>query len=164
VTARDLEATRAAQGTTIQPGDIVLIRFGWLNWYLTQASPQVRETLRTEQVHPGLEQSHEILAWLWDHRVSLVAADNFALECWPAIPGSPFYTRAERQEGVRDPHSGIMHRALIGLLGMPIGELWNLDPLAEACAAYRRWSFLLTAAPLTVVGGVGSPANAIALR
>ena len=55
-------------------------------------------------------------------------------------------------------------RALIGLLGMPIGELWNLDPLAGACAADRRWSFLLTAAPLTVVGGVGSPANAIALR
>jgi hypothetical protein len=65
---------------------------------------------------------------------------------------------------MRDPHSGIMHPALIGLLCMPIGEEWNLDPLAEACAADRRWSFLLTAAPLTVVGGVGSPANAIALR
>jgi hypothetical protein len=31
-------------------------------------------------------------------------------------------------------------------------------------AADRRWSFLLAAAPLSVVGGVGSPANAIALR
>jgi kynurenine formamidase len=164
VRVRELEETRAAQGTTIQPGDILLIRFGWLNWYLTEASPQVRESLRTEQVHPGLEQSHEVLAWLWDHRVSLVAADNFALECWPAVPGSPFFTRAEREEGARDPHSGIMHRALIGLLGTPIGELWNLDPLAAACAAGRRWSFLLTAAPLSVVGGVGSPANAIALR
>ena len=56
-----------------------------------------------------------------------------------------------------------MHRVLIGLLGMPIGELWHLDPLAAACAADRRWSFLLTAAPITVVGGVGSLANAIAL-
>jgi len=27
-----------------------------------------------------------------------------------------------------------MHRVLIGLLGMPIGELWHLDPLAAACA------------------------------
>ncbi|MBV9206185.1 MAG: cyclase family protein [Actinobacteria bacterium] len=164
VSARELEDTRAAQGTTIQPGDIVLIRFGWLHWYLTEASLQVRETLRTNQIHPGLAQSHEILAWLWDHRVSLVAADNFALECWPAIPDSPFFTRAEREDGVRDPHAGIMHRALLGLLGMPIGELWNLDELAAACAADRRWSFLLTVAPLTVVGGVGSPANAIALH
>ena len=43
---------------------------------------------------------------------------------------------------------------------MPIGEPWNLDPLA----ADRRWSFLLTVAPLSVVGGVGSPANAIAMQ
>ena len=40
----------------------------------------------------------------------------------------------------------------------------NLDPVAVACAADRRWSFLLAAAPLSVVGSVGSPANAIALR
>jgi hypothetical protein len=82
----------------------------------------------------------------------------------PPPPGSPFLTRAEREDGVRDPHSGIMHRALIGLLGMPIGELWNLDALAAACTVDRRWSFLLTMAPLSIVGGVGSPANAIALR
>jgi kynurenine formamidase len=164
VSAQELEDTRAAQGTEIRPGDIVLIHFGWLRWYLDDASPQVRADLRTEQIHPGLAQAHEILAWLWNHRVSLVAADNFALECWPAAPDSPFYTRAERDNGVRDPHSGIMHRAIIGLLGMPIGELWNLDALAAACAADRRWTFLLTVAPLSVVGGVGSPANAIALR
>jgi kynurenine formamidase len=164
VSAQELEETRAAQGTTIRPGDIVLIRFGWLRWYLHDASPQVREGLRTEQIHPGLAQAHDVLAWLWDHRVSLVAADNFALERWPAAPDSPFFTRAEREDGVRDPHSGIMHRALIGLLGMPIGELWNLDALATACASDQRWSFLLTVAPLSVVGGVGSPANAIALR
>ncbi|MFE7445129.1 cyclase family protein [Streptomyces chartreusis] len=164
VSARELEETRLAQGTDLRPGDIVLIRFGWLGWYLGEAAPQVRESLCADQTHPGLEQSHETLAWLWDHRVSLVAADNFALECWPAAADSPFFTRAEREEGVRDPHSGIMHRALIGLLGMPIGELWDLDALAAACAADGRWSFLLTVAPLSLVGGVGSPANATALR
>jgi hypothetical protein len=30
VSARELEDTRAAQGTTIKPGDIVLIHIGWL--------------------------------------------------------------------------------------------------------------------------------------
>ncbi|WP_445183279.1 cyclase family protein [Pseudonocardia sp. Cha107L01] len=164
VTAQELEDTRTAQATALRPGDIVLIRFGWLHWYLTEASPAVREDLRTQQVHPGLAQSHDIMAWLWDHRVSLVAADNFALECWPAASDSPFYTQAEREAGAHDPHSGVMHRALIGLLGMPIGELWNLDALAAACAADKRWTFLLTMAPLNLVGGVGSPANAIALR
>ncbi|MEU9454521.1 cyclase family protein [Streptomyces sp. NPDC048277] len=164
VTAEDLENTRKAQDTTVHPGDIVLIRFGWLTWYRESAAEETRANLKHTLVHPGLDQSHDVLAWLWDHRVSLAAADNFAFECWPARPDSPFFTRAEREEGHRDPHSGIMHRALIGLLGMPLGELWDLDALAEACAADGRWSFLLTAAPLSIVGGVGSPANAIALR
>ncbi|MET0821078.1 MAG: cyclase family protein [Aeromicrobium sp.] len=163
VTAADLDEAVASQGTTIRPGDVVLIRFGWLTWYLDHAPAAVKEGLSSELVHPGLEQSHDVLAWLWDHRVSLIAADNFALECWPASPDSPFYTRAELADGSRDPHSGIMHRSLIGLLGMPIGELWDLDELATACAAARQWSVLLTAAPLTIVGGVGSPANAIAI-
>jgi hypothetical protein len=65
---------------------------------------------------------------------------------------------------IGQPHAAGRERdgALIGLLGMPIGELWNLDALA-AGTADRRWSFLLTMAPLSL-GGVGSPANAIALR
>jgi hypothetical protein len=46
-----------------------------------------------------------------------VAADNLALECWPAALGRPFVTRAEREQGADDPHSEIMRRALIGLLG-----------------------------------------------
>jgi hypothetical protein len=30
-----------------------------------------------------------------------------------------------------------MHRAHIGRLGMPIGELWNLDPLAPMKTAHE---------------------------
>lgn len=164
VTVETLENTRRAQGTEIRPGDIVLIRFGWLTWYLHQAGPSVRNSLVDHQIHTGLLQSHETVAWLWDHRVAMVAGDNFALECWPARPESPFFTDSDRVADPADPHAGIMHRALIGLLGMPIGELWNLDRLAMACAADERWSFLLTVAPLPLVGGVGSPANAVALR
>ncbi|UNB54550.1 cyclase family protein [Mycolicibacterium sp. YH-1] len=164
VTAAVLEQTLRAQSTELRPGDILLIRFGWLQWYRETATPQQRADLVDRQVHPGLLQSHDVVGWLWDHRISLVAADNFALECWPARPDSPFFSTREREEGFRDAHSGIMHRALIGLLGMPIGELWNLDVLAGACAADRRWSLFLTAAPLPLIGGVGSPANAVALR
>lgn len=160
-----LDAALAAQGTQLHRGDILLIRFGWLQWYQAVATPHMRAQLVERQVHPGLAQSHDIVGWLWDHHISLVAADNFALECWPAAADSPFYSNDEqRQDHHDDPHAGIMHRALIGLLGMPIGELWDLDALAEACAADCRWSFLLTVAPLPLVGGVGSPANAIALR
>ena len=36
------------------------------------------------------------------------------------------------------------------------------DGLAEECARQNRWEFLLTAAPLPVGGGTGSPLNPIA--
>lgn len=164
ISADVLEAARVSQGVTIEPGDAVIIRFGWLDYYLNRASEEARAKLVTEQFHPGLEQSEKTIAWLWDNRISIIAADNFALECWPAKPESPFFTPAEVRHEACSVHAGIMHRAIIPLLGMPIGELWAIDALAEACAADGRYTFMLTAAPLPIVGGVGSPANAIAIR
>jgi kynurenine formamidase len=42
--------------------------------------------------------------------------------------------------------------------------LWNLEKLAEKCAADGRYEFMVTVKPLNLVGGVGSPANAIAIK
>jgi hypothetical protein len=47
---------------------------------------------------------------------------------------------------------------------MAIGELWDLDGLAEDCAADGVFEFLLVSAPLNVPGGIGSPSNAIVLK
>lgn len=152
------------QGTEIRPGDIVLIRFGWLDHYRNHSTLEWRENLVHKQFHTGVLQSQDVVEWLWDHRVAMVAADNFAFECWPAQPGTPFLSDAEQRGETGDPHAGIMHRALIGLLGMPIGELWDLDPLAAACKEDGRYECLITVSPLPIVGGVGSPANATALR
>ena len=49
-------------------------------------------------------------------------------------------------------------------LGLFLGEMWDPDALAEACAADGRYDFLLTAAPLPITGAVGSPVNPIAVR
>jgi hypothetical protein len=38
-----------------------------------------------------------------------------------------------------------------------------LQPLAAACAAEMRYEFMLTFAPLPLVGGTGSPVNPIAV-
>jgi hypothetical protein len=47
---------------------------------------------------------------------------------------------------------------------MVLGELFDFERLAEACAADRRYDFLFVAVPLNLPGGVGSPANAVAIR
>jgi len=159
-----VEKARVAQRISIEPGDIVMIRFGWLDFYLNKATPEYKKDLVNKQFHAGLVQSHETVAWLWDNKISLIAADNFALEAWPAPPNSPFYTSDEGGCHSCGPHAGIMHRAIIALLGMPIGELWQLDDLARDCAADNRYDCLVTVSPLPLVGGVGSPANAIAIR
>ena len=60
-------------------------------------------------------------------------------------------------------HSGMLHRILIPLLGLTIGELWALDELAAACRRRGRYDVFITAQPLNLLGGVGSPANALAI-
>ncbi len=49
-------------------------------------------------------------------------------------------------------------------MGLTQGQNWVLDPLAEACAADGRYTFLLDATPLPLTSGLGSPLNPVALR
>jgi hypothetical protein len=56
-----------------------------------------------------------------------------------------------------------LHDNLIALFGMPVGEMFDLDELAETCRRLNKWSFLFTSAPLNFPGGVASPPNAICI-
>lgn len=142
-----LDEVAATEGVTVGPGDVLLIRTGWTGWYMTLSTAE-RGRVTRHLPEPGLEPVERTAAWLWDHHVAAVAADNVSLEAMPLTfePGK------------------CLHFWLIPCLGMPIGELWWLDDLARACAADGRWTFQLVSAPLNVRGGVGSPPNAIALR
>lgn len=153
--AGDLDAALERQGTALAAGDIALIRTGWAAWYLETLDRQGRERLCADRRCTGLEQSHETLAWLWDHELAVAASDTFALEALPSAPASPF-------GGSTD--NGMMHQELIALLGLVVGELWKLDELAAACATDGVYESLVVVKPLNLVGGVGSPANAVALR
>jgi hypothetical protein len=42
--------------------------------------------------------------------------------------------------------------------------MWDLDALADACAADGHYDFFLTAAPLRITGAVGAPVNPLAVR
>jgi hypothetical protein len=105
-----------------------------------------------------------MVAWLWDHQISLLAADNVAVEAYPVKPNSGLVDSEECQSGTGTPHDGMLHRPLISLLGLFLGELWHLEDLAQACHADGVYEFLLSAKPLNLVGGVGSPANAMAIK
>ena len=57
-----------------------------------------------------------------------------------------------------------MHHDLIALLGFVLGELFALDELADDCAADGVYEFMVTSKVLNLVGGVGSPPNAVAIK
>lgn len=152
ITGQLLEVVLAEHGTALSDGDILLIRTGWLSWYRGLPSDE-RAALATRLVEepaeialPGIDPGVETSAWLWNHRVAAVALDNPTAETVPYIPAE-----------------GWAHHRLLALLGLPLGELWWLDDLAAVCATARRYSFMLSSAPLYLPGGAGSPANAYAL-
>lgn len=153
------------QQVELRPGDILMIRTGWLHHHLIELTPEQRRLNTSPLRCSGLKAERATVEWLWDHQFSLVATDNVAVEAWPADPDSPFVTESERTgDAERTSHTGLMHRVLIPLLGFVLGELWSLDSLAESCAADGRWDCLLVASPMNLTGGAGSLANATAIR
>jgi len=57
---------------------------------------------------------------------------------------------------------GAVHDFALLYLGVHLFDNCDLEALADAAADRKRWDFLLTAAPLPIRGGTGSPANPIA--
>lgn len=152
ITPQMMDAALDWEGVQLRQGDIVLLRTGWMGWYLGLDQPardRLAGTMTSETDPldtPGLDPHPESAAWIWDNRVAAMAADNPALEA----------LRVDREVG-------FLHRLLIPLIGLNIGEFFDLEELSQACARERRYTFLLTSAPLNLPNGVGSPAGAYAI-
>jgi kynurenine formamidase len=143
----DVQAALEYEGVALHTGDVLLIRIGWTKFYLS-ASDEIKADLARETVVPGIEASQRTARWLWDTHLAAVASDSPALEALPKA--------AEDTE--------FLHFHMLAFFGMPIGEMWNLEGLAEDCAADGRYDFFLTSAPLNIPGGIGSPPNALAIK
>lgn len=165
ISAEDIASTLDAQATTVETGDVLLIRTGWLTWYRSLDAEQ-RDEAAGENVptHCGIRPGEQTSRYLWDLHVAAVATDNPGFEVMP--PGG--WMRPAELEALRaDPDATaeyFLHTSLLPLLGIPIGELFALDDLAAACAADKRYTFMFTSSPLNIRGGVATPPNALAIR
>ncbi|MBN9139395.1 MAG: cyclase family protein [Micrococcales bacterium] len=160
LTPDDLDAIADAQGVEIRQGDILLLHVGWSTWWLGASDEERRSRTGT----PGIAQSFDMLEWIWDHRIAMFSADNSGLEGSPKLTESGLFLDDDPPPERGPNHNGGLHRHLIPLLGLIIGELWALDDLAADCAADGVYEFFLSCSPLNVVGGVGAPPNAIAIK
>jgi kynurenine formamidase len=157
LTSAELAAAISAQNVTAadslpQPGDILVIRTGWLSAYRALSSGERMSLAAAPNAESfGLAGTEQMAAALWDAQVAAVASDNPSLEAWPprwpTEPGRP----------------ASLHRSLLARLGIPIGELWDLDLLADKCAQRGSYAFFCVSVPTTLPGALASPANAVAI-
>ena len=164
ITVDDLEATAAAHGVRFEDGDILLVRTGWAEYCRTQMDEEARRAFKSGMRVPGLASTREIVAWIWDHRFSVVAMDNLGIEAFPYTADNDITQAGQPKPEKGVDHNGGLHRPLLPLLGLCMGEMFKLDELAEDCAADGVYEFFFSAKPLNLLGGVGSPANALAIK
>jgi kynurenine formamidase len=161
----DVMATLEAEQVTVEAGDVLLLRTGWLAWYRTLGHDGRAALASGEFRSPGLRPGTATARLLWDLHIAAIGVDNPAVEVWP--PGALMVDQAEAAAIRADPerrHEVFVHFSLLPLLGLPLGELWDLDGLAADCAADGVYSCFFTSAPLNLQGGVASPPNALAIK
>ncbi|RFU33147.1 hypothetical protein B7463_g3187, partial [Scytalidium lignicola] len=151
--AQGIDIRPESQGGDVKPGDLLLVRGGWTDTYHNK-TPKERTQIATRKhwlgpddpsTYAGLSQEQQVVDWLHDCYFSAVGGDMPSFEAWPSK--EKYY----------------LHEYLLACWGVPIGEMFDLEKLAEVCKAERRWWVFITSAPANVHRGVSSHANLVAI-
>src|SRR5262245_883862 len=134
----DLEAWEKKAGLKLTAGDAVFIRTG--RW----ARRAEKGAWDVSSNSAGLHAS--CAKWLKARDVALLGSDAAS----DLLPSGI--------EGLTHP----IHQLTLVALGVNIFDNCDLEALSDAAAKRKRWEFLLTAAPIPLTGGTGSPLNPIA--
>jgi len=133
ITPDDLRASLDAQGIALRPGDLVLVRTGWVDSFMA-GHQQLR-------MQPGIGLDAAI--YLAEQDVAMIGADNSAVEAMPFD---------------RDVYL-VAHIELLVRRGIHLLENLTLAELS----ADRCYEFLLCIGALKITGATGSPVNPIAI-
>ncbi|KAI1258067.1 hypothetical protein MGN70_001113 [Eutypa lata] len=148
----ELKASLEEQGTELLPGDVLLIRSGFTRTFNSMSKEELKRLGASPPSFTGVETGDEVAKWVWDRQFSAVGGDAPSWEAWRDRPG----TSASKKEVA-------LHEILLAGWGCPIGELFDLETLAEHCRLAGKWSFFLASMPLKNPGGAASPPNAVAI-
>jgi len=133
----------------VEPGDMVCLHTGFAQMLLgMNKQPDPHAVENSCAVLEGRDE--RLLQWITDSGLVALIADNYAVEGLPATP-QPGRCAALP-----------LHEHCLFKLGVHLGEIWHLTPLANWLREQGRNRFLLTAPPLRLPGAIGSPATPIA--
>ncbi|CAG1989651.1 unnamed protein product [Fusarium graminearum] len=133
---------------TFQRGDILLVRIGVIKEWEHEMDVAAKQAyaVSTSPKHAGVEGTMDVLKWVWNTGFAAVAGDAISWEVYPPLEGTI-----------------LMHEYMLAGWGMPIGELFDLEKLAETCKQLNRWTFFMVSSPFNMKGGISSPPNAQAI-
>ncbi len=122
----------------MQSGDVVFIRTGrWARRDLTGPWDIAKDGAA------GLHAS--CATWLRERDVAMLGSDAASDVIPSGVPGI----------------SHPVHLLTLHAMGVHIFDNCDLEELSKVASRLQRWEFLLTAAPIPVEGGTGSPLNPI---
>jgi kynurenine formamidase len=136
-------------GVRVEVGDMVCLHTGFADVLLEMnRSPDAQVLDRSCAVLEGRDP--RLLQWITDSGLVALISDNYAVEAHPA----------SHREGPCPTMP--LHEHCLFKLGVHLGEIWHLGPLAQWLRQHQRFRFLLTAPPLRLPGAIGSPATPVA--
>jgi kynurenine formamidase len=137
----DLERAERAAGVTVGAGDALFVHTGLTARLAPGPAGGGAEDDPDRRAGLGVD----AVLWLRERDVALFGGD-----CVEQLPGA-------------DPDLPLpLHQLGIGAMGLTLLDWPDLDGVRRLCGRLQRHTFLLTVAPLRIVGGTGSPVNPIA--
>jgi kynurenine formamidase len=135
-------------GVTVETGDIVCLHTGFAALLMEMdGNPDPYVAHHSCAALDGRDR--RILEWITDSGLAAIVADNFAVERFPSL---------NQTEGAP---AAPLHEHCLFKLGIHLGELWDLTPLAGWLRQNKRFRFFLTAPPLRLPGATGSPTTPV---
>jgi hypothetical protein len=148
----NLMSIMRADNIVVERGDMVCLHTGFAQTLIEMGgSPDGKALAHQGVVLDGRD--HRLLDWITRSGLAALIADNVAIEQIPA----------QSDDDDDTAHAlAPLHEHCLFKLGVPLGELWHLTPLAHHLAKRQSNRFLLTAPPLRLPGAVGSPTTPVA--
>ncbi|MCO5065008.1 MAG: cyclase family protein [Rhizobiaceae bacterium] len=142
----------------IEIGDMICLRTGFSKLLMEMnRKPDPNRLFAESSALDGTDP--KLLNWITDTGIVALASDNFAVE---GMPDNIRHGKPREREDAKPSPTLPLHAHCLFKLGVYLGELWYLDPLADWLRNNGRSRFFLTAPPLRLPGAVGSPVTPVA--
>lgn len=143
IDADELHRAEEYAGVEVAPGDFVFVRTGAIA--ATRAVGSWGDYAGGDAAGLGLDS----VDWIGERDIAALAADTWGLEVRPNETPDVFQP---------------LHIVLIVHIGLWLGEIFDLDPLADDCAQDGIYEFMFCGPPLPFTRAVGSPLNPMAIK